>query len=130
LVALAGQDPRVEALAHAAIGAAIEVHRALGPGYMEAVYEDALAVEFGLREIPFSRQHKFSLDYKGHEVGRGRVDFLVAECLVVELKAVEVIAQIHRAQVISYLRALQLRVGLLLNFKSTTLRDGIERIVL
>ena len=112
------------------IGAAIEVHRILGPGYLESVYESALAVELTLRGISFARQHPFSLDYKGHPVGEGRVDLLIAECLPVELKTVDIVAPIHRAQLLSYLKALRLPLGLLLNFKAPTLRDGIVRVVL
>ena len=119
-----------ESAAFAVIGAAIEVHRTLGPGYLESVYEEALAVELSLRGLSFERQHAFALDYKGHRVGEGRLDFLVDNCLVVELKAVEAIAPVHRAQVISYLKALRLPLALLLNFKAETLRDGIVRIVL
>lgn len=119
-----------EVAAHGVIGAAIEVHRTLGPGFLESVYEEALAVEFALRGIEFRRQHAFALDYKGHPVGEGRLDFLVADRLVVELKAVDQIAGIHRAQLLSYLKALRLPLGLLLNLKAETLRDGIVRIVL
>jgi GxxExxY protein len=118
-----------EAVAHRVIGAAIEVHRLLGPGYLESVYEEALCVELGLREIAAIRQHPFSLDYKGHHVGLGRVDLLVEGCLPVELKAVDAIAGIHRAQLLSYLKALNMPLGLLLNFKSPAMRDGIVRIV-
>lgn len=119
-----------EAAAHVVIGAAIEVHRALGPGYLESVYEEALAVELGLRGVEFLRQPTFALNYKGHRVGEGRMDLLVDGCLVVELKTVDAIAPIHRAQVLSYLKALRLPLGLLLNFKAETMRDGIVRIVL
>jgi len=124
------KDVRAEEIAHEVIGAAIEVHRALGPGYLESVYEEALAVEMELRGVPFERQACFSVDYKGHFVGEGRLDFLVAGCLVLELKAVESVTSIHRAQVIGYLKALRLHLGLLLNFKAETLRDGLYRIVL
>ncbi len=124
------KDVRAEEIAHEVIGAAIEVHRALGPGYLESVYEQALALEMELRGVPFERQACFSVDYKGHFVGEGRVDFLVAGCLVLELKAVESVSSIHRAQIIGYLKALRLHLGLLLNFKAETLRDGLHRIVL
>jgi GxxExxY protein len=118
-----------EQAAHAVIGAAIEVHRILGPGFLESVYESALGVELGLRGISFIRQFPFSLDYKGQAVGEGRVDLLVAGCLPVELKTVDSVAPIHRAQLLSYLKALRLPLGLLLNFKAATLRDGIVRVV-
>jgi GxxExxY protein len=123
-------DAEADASAHAVIGAAIEVHRHLGPGYLEAVYEEALAFEFGLCGIPFERQKPVAVDYKGHPVGEGYLDFLVDSCLVVELKAVETLAPVHKAQVISYLRATRLRLGLPINFHSGKLSDGIRRVVL
>jgi len=123
-------DDKLDALAHAVIGAAIEVHRELGPGFLEAVYEEALAVELGLRKIPFIRQPLAEVRYKGVKVGEGRLDFLVDGTLVVELKTVDTIHPIHRAQVISYLKVIGLPLGLLLNFKVPMLKDGIERIIL
>ena len=123
-------DARIEEAANKAIGAAIEVHRHLGPGYLESVYEDALAVEFGLRDIPFSRQVVFTLDYKGHQVGEGRIDFLVNDCLIVELKAVEALAPIHTAQAISYLKATKRRLALLINFNVPVLKAGLKRVAL
>src|SRR5438094_7415673 len=91
-------NEEVEELAHAVIGAAIEVHRLLGPGFLESVYEEALCVELKLRGISFSNQARIALTYKGHPVGEGFLDFLVGEALVVELKAVEALAPIHSAQ--------------------------------
>jgi GxxExxY protein len=123
-------DARIEEAANKLIGAAIEVHRHLGPGYLEGVYEQALAVELTLREIPFAKQVVFGLDYKGHVVGEGRWDFIVDDCLIVELKAVEALAPIHTAQCISYLKAGQRRLALLINFNVTVLKDGIKRVAL
>lgn len=123
-------DKRTDELAHAVIGAAIEVHRVLGPGYLESVYEEALGVELTLRGIPFERQKSMGVDYKGHAVGEGRMDMLVDGCLIVELKAVEAVAPIHTAQVISYLKATRLPLGLLINFNVPVLKDGLKRIVL
>jgi GxxExxY protein len=120
----------VDRLAHAVIGAAIEVHRHLGPGFLEGVYEEALAVELALRGIPFERQKPVPVSYKGQDVGEGRVDFLVARGLLVELKAVEALAPVHQAQVISYLKATGLHLGLLINFNVPVLRAGIKRVVL
>lgn len=117
-------------LAHAVIGAAIEVHRALGPGFLESVYEEALCVELELRRIPYTRQHTIALNYKGHRVGEGRLDLLVADQLVVELKAVESLLPIHHAQLMSYLKGLRLPLGLLINFNVPVLKTGIKRIVL
>ena len=123
-------DKEVDDLAHRVIGAAIEVHRHLGPGYLESVYEEALAVELGLRGIPFERQKPVAVDYKGHSVGQGRLDLLVDDCLIVELKTVDTFVPIHRAQVISYLKTTGLCLGLLINFKVQRLKDGVRRVVL
>lgn len=125
------QEPseEVDRLASAVIGAAIEVHRILGPGYLEKTYEEALAIEFGLRGIAFSRQHPIALTYKGHAIGEGRLDFLVGGELVVELKTVDALAEIHKAQVISYLKATGHILGLLINFHVPVLKDGIKRVV-
>ena len=120
----------LDELAPKVIGAAIEVHRHLGPGYLESVYEEAVAIEFGLRDIPFERQVPVSRDYKGHKVGEGRLDFLVGKKLLGELEAVETLIPVHKAQVISYLKATGLHLALLINFNVPVLRDGIQRIVL
>ncbi|MFZ5478895.1 MAG: GxxExxY protein [Myxococcota bacterium] len=126
------QEPskKVDSLAHSVIGAAIEVHRELGPGYVESVYQEALAFEFRAREIPFVAQMGFEVRYKDHPVGLGRIDFLVGDLIVVELKAVDAIHPVHRAQTLHYLRALSRPLGLILNFRTPLLKDGIERIVL
>ena len=117
-------------LATKVIGAAIEVHRVLGPGYLESVYQEALEVELVAADIPFDPQKSIAVSYKGREVGQGRLDFLVADKLVLELKAVEKLAPIHRAQMISYLKATGHRLGLIINFNEKTLRDGIMRVAL
>jgi len=97
-------EGRTEQAAKLVIGAAIEVHRALGPGYLESVYEQALAVELALRGVGFERQVTFALCYKGHPIGEGRLDLLVEGSLIVELKAVEELSAIHMAQALSYLK--------------------------
>jgi len=112
------------------LGAAVEVHRRLGPGFLEGVYEEALCVELRSRRIPFVRQAVITVDYKGHRVGDARLDLLVADRLVVELKAVESLAQIHVAQLLSYLRATRLPLGLLINFNVAVLLRGVRRVVL
>ncbi len=122
-------DPEANRLAFAVIGAAIEVHRWLGPGFLENVYETALAVELASRSIPFEQQKGIPLLYKGGVVATHRLDLLVGERLVVELKAVSVIAPVHVAQMISYLTATQLSLGLLINFQVPILKDGIHRVV-
>ena len=116
-------------LARAVIGAAIEVHRELGPGYFEAIYEEALARELAQIGISYERQKAFTVSYKGCTVGEGRVDFLVDGKLVVELKAIEKLLPVHKAQVISYLRATSSSLGLLINFNENLLRTGIQRVV-
>jgi GxxExxY protein len=121
-------DERAERAANAVIGAVIEVHQALGPGYQESVYEEALAVELRARGIPSQRQAPFALQYKGHPVGHGRLDFLVDEVLIIELKAVEMTALTHYSQVVAYLKATNLQLALLINFNVPTLKAGIKRI--
>ena len=123
-------NEKVDQLARAVIGAAIEVHRHLGPGFLEGVYEEALVVELALRNIPFERQKPVPVYYKGQVVGEGRIDLLVAAELLVELKAVEAFAPIHKAQVISYLKAMGLHLGVLINFNVPVLRAGIQRVIL
>ena len=123
-------DRETDELAYAVIGAAIEVHRVLGPGFLEEVYEQALCVELRLRGIPFERQKPTKVEYKGDYVGEGRLDLMVNDRLVVELKAVREVAPIHTAIVLSYLKASDRRLALLINFKVPRLRDGIQRIVL
>lgn len=122
-------DSVLDALAHDVIGAAIEVHSHLGPGYQEAVYEEALAVELGMRGISYERQVSRVVSYKGREVGSGKLDLLVDGRLVVELKAVEKLLPLHKAQVISYLKSAECTLGLLINFNERLVRDGIQRVV-
>ena len=122
-------DAEAERLAHAVIGAAIEVHRLMGPGLPESAYELALCHELNLRNIVHARQSEVPLVYKGLPVGKGYVDVLVADKLVVELKACEPSPKLHRAQVIAYLSALKLPLGLLINFNVPTLQEGIKRVV-
>ncbi len=124
-----GPGEHVDAVCHRVIGAALEVHRALGPGFLESVYEEALCVELSLRGIPFARQVPIRVAYKGSAIGEARIDILVDGCLVVELKAVESIAPIHIARVISYLKATQRPLGLLITFNVTALRHGIKRVI-
>ena len=120
---------RLDALAREVIGAAIEVHRILGPGFLESVYEEALCIELQLRGIPFMRQVPIAVGYKGRSVGGSRLDLLVGEALVVELKTVDAIAPIHTAQALSYLKATGCRLGLLINFNTHVLKDGVKRVI-
>ncbi len=127
---LDGVAPHVNAAASRIIGAAIEVHRHLGPGFLEIVYERALGMELARRSIPFQNQAPITVAYKGDLVGEGRVDLLVEACVIVELKAVEAIAGVHIAQLRSYLHAADLQLGLILNFNVPKLSDGgIRRVV-
>jgi GxxExxY protein len=123
-------DERLDGLARAVVDSALEVHRVLGPGFAESVYEEALAVELGRRNIPFKRQIALTVKYKGFRVGEGRVDLLVGGELVVELKSVEQLAAVHVAQLISYLKAFDRPLGLLITFNVKLLRNGVRRVVL
>lgn len=123
-----GED--ISELTYAVIGAAMEVHKELGPGFLEAVYENSLREELRHREIPFEPQPTINVFYKGVLVGEGRYDMLVANTLVVELKSVQTILPIHEAQVVSYLKMTGYPLGLLINFNVRFLRDGIRRLIL
>ncbi len=125
-----GRFGEMSQLTGVVIGAAIEVHRVLGPGFLESVYEEALCVELQLRGIPFRRQPVVAVNYKGRLVGEGRLDLLVSNTLIVELKAVENLTPIHEAQVLSYLKMTSHTLALLINFKVRVLKDGIRRIIL
>ena len=127
---MGGLGERMDRLTHEVIGAAIDVHRVLGPGYLESVYEEALCIELGLRKIAFHRQHPIAISYKENPVGEARLDVLVDGSLIVELKAVEVILPIHTAQIISYLKATGSQLGLIINFNTVVLKDGIKRVIL
>jgi GxxExxY protein len=117
-------------LSQAVIGAAIEVHRILGPGLLESVYQRSLGHELTLRGISHSPQHRLPIAYKELPLGDDLVmDFLVAGELVVELKAVEALAPVHDAQLLTYLKLGGYRKGLLINFNVRLLKDGIRRLV-
>lgn len=113
------------------IGAAIEVHRVLGPGLLESAYEECLCHELELRGLAFQRQVQLPVRYKEVLLNCGyRLDLVVAEAVVVELKAVERLEPVHESQLLTYLRLSQLRVGLLINFNVALLKQGIVRRVL
>jgi GxxExxY protein len=117
-------------LGRVVIGCAIEVHKAIGPGVLESMYEEASAHEFGLRGLAFKRQVCLPVTYKGVNLGTGyRVDFVVEGELVVELKTVERLLPVHDAQVLTYLRVLNLPQGLLINFNVPLLKRGIRSIL-
>lgn len=112
------------------IGAAIEVHRILGPGLLESVYEQALCHEFELRGIRYRRQAEVEMNYKGQAIKDHRIDLLVEEEVVVDLKSLSRLPDVATAQVLSYLKATGLRRGLLINFGQRLLVDGVKRISL
>jgi GxxExxY protein len=117
-------------LTHEIIGCAIEVHRVLGPGLLESVYEAALSHEMALRGLQVERQVVVPVAYKGLELNAGiRLDLKIAGRVVVEVKSVDRLHQIHRAQLLTYLKLTGLRTGLLFNFNVEFLRNGMRRIV-
>ena len=118
-------------ITQAIIGAAIEVHRALGPGLRESAYEECLCRELGVRNIPFERKRALPVEYKGVKLDCGyRLDVLVAESVVVEVKAIEAILPIHEAQLLTYMQLGRWQVGLLINFNVPILKNRIRRKVL
>jgi GxxExxY protein len=122
-------SPHLDRLAREVIGAAIEVHRYLGPGYLESLYQRAMCVELQARNIPFKSQVVLHHEFKGSSIGESQLDLLVGDELVVELKAVERLIEIHRAQVISYLKATGRQLGLLINFNVPVLKAGVRRVI-
>ena len=111
------------------IGAAIEVHQALGPGLLESTYEECLCIELGLRKIPYERQKELPVEYKGTKLDCGyRLDIVVANTLIIELKACESLQPIHEAQLLTYLKLSGIKVGLLINFNVPVLKEGIKRL--
>jgi len=124
-------DKEFDAVSRRVIGLAIEVHRALGPGLLESAYEQCLAHELELNEVPFRRQVPVPVVYKGMKLDCAyRLDLVVADTLVLEIKAVEKLLPVHGAQLLTYLKLTGIRAGLLLNFNSEVLRDGMKRVVL
>jgi GxxExxY protein len=112
------------------IGAAIEVHKTLGPGLLESTYEECLSYELGLQGIKYDRQVNFPVKYKGKELDCGyRIDILVEHLIILELKAVEAIVPIHKAQLLTYLKISDLKLGFLLNFNVPVMKKGIHRMV-
>ncbi|HEX2458670.1 MAG TPA: GxxExxY protein [Vicinamibacterales bacterium] len=122
--------PETEVVASHIIGAGIEVHRTLGPGFLETIYQQALCLELAARGIGFERERAISVHYRGHAIPGQRVDLIVADAVLVELKATTRTDPMLEAKVISYLRTTGLRLGIVLNFNCQTLKEGIKRIVL
>ncbi|MBI4563587.1 MAG: GxxExxY protein [Planctomycetes bacterium] len=120
-----------EKITEAIIGAAIEVHKTIGPGLLESIYEECLCYELSLRNIPFRRQVDIPLIYKGVKLEcRHRIDILVDEKVIVELKSVDILPPVHEAKLLAYLKLTGHRVGLLINFNVPTLKDGVMRRIL
>ena len=112
------------------IGAAIEVHKTLGPGLLESAYEECLCHELGMQGLLFEKQKPLSIDYKGKKLDCGyRLDIIVEKAVIIELKSCEKIEPIHKAQLLTYLKLSGLNLGLILNFNVSLMRDGIVRIV-
>lgn len=109
-------------LTHNIIGAAMEVHKHLGNGFQEVVYQRALAIEMTMQGLNFSREHEMPLQYKGHAVGTRRVDFLVEDEIMVEIKAIINLEDVHLAQAMNYVEAYNLNIGLLINFGAKSLQ--------
>jgi GxxExxY protein len=122
-------DAQLDALAHQVIGAAIEVHRRLGPGLDEGLYEQALSIELPPRRIAFARQVVVPVNYRNESIGEKRLDMVIEGRLVVELKAIEEIGRVHKAQLLTYLKITGHKLGLLINFNVAILKDGIHRII-
>ncbi len=109
-------------LTHSIIGAAMEVHKHLGNGFQEVIYQRALAIEFDIKNIEYSREHEMDLQYKGHDIGTRRVDFFVQNEIMVEIKAVINLEDVHLAQAMNYVEAYNLEIGLLINFGSKSMQ--------
>ena len=124
-------DVKFDELSNKVLGCALEVHRQLGPGLLESAYEQCLAYELKRANIPFRVQVELPIEYKQIQLDCGyRMDLLVADRLIVELKSVDQLLRIHEAQILTYMKLAKLKVGLLINFNVEVLRQGIKRFVL
>ena len=123
-------DDETEDFAYRAIGSCIAVHKELGPGLIETIYQRAVAYELDAHSIPFEREKAFPVQYRGHRVYVHKVDLIVANRVLLELKAVDTLHAVHRAQVLSCLRVSKLRLALLINFNVAILPHGVQRVVL
>ncbi len=122
-------EPGLEELISRVIGCLIEVHRHLGPGYLESIDKRAVCIELALRDIPFEEERSLSVVYKGQAILGQRLDLLVDRRLILELKAVAHLEPVHASQLVSYLTACDLRAGLLVNFNVGVLKNGLKRVV-
>lgn len=125
-----GAENRIDVVSRTIIGAALDVHKNLGPGLLESIYQRCLSHELASRGVPFEREVAVPIRYKGLVLQPGyRIDLIVENAVVVEIKAVAAIEPIHKAQVLTYLKLMDLRVGLLINFNVPRLVDGLRRLV-
>ena len=124
------RDMAINKLTERIIGCAIEVHRQLGPGLLECIYESAMAIELEFGGIGFQRQVAVPIRYRERLIGENRLDLIVENIVIVELKSVERFDPIFEAQLLTYLKLTKIKVGLLINFNSRMLRDGIKRFIL
>ena len=122
-------SPEAESLMTQTIGCAIAVHRALGPGFLESIYRKAMYIELDAQRLAYETERPIKVVYRDIEIPGQRVDLIVEGLIVVELKSVMRLDEVHRAQLISYLKTAGLRGGLLINFRAPTLRQGLRRIV-
>lgn len=125
------EEEKWNELSYRVIGCCLAVHRELGPGLLESVYEDSLAAEMEVQQIGFERQYPVPVLYTGRPVGEPlRLDFLVEDTIVLEVKAVDQTHRVHWAQVLTYLKLTKRPIGLLVNFNTASLREGIKRVIL
>jgi len=123
------RDTEIDSLTERVIGAAIEVHRTMGPGLLESIYRECLTIELATRGLRVESERTVPVSYKGAPlIARFRIDLLVERCLVLELKAVDAIRPVHKAQVITYLKLSGVPAGLLINFNEATLMAGLHRL--
>jgi GxxExxY protein len=122
--------PETEEVIDRVIGCAVTVHRHLGPGFLESIYATAMALELAAAGLPFERERAVAVNYRGTLIGGQRVDLIVANSVIVEIKAVARLDPVFQAKLISYLKTTGLRAGLLINFNMPLLKEGLKRIVL
>lgn len=123
-------DEQTEKFIKQTIDCGYSVHKALGPGFLERAYTNAFCIELLAQHIPFETEKSVTLLYRGRPVAIHRLDLVVRRCILVELKAVKILKRVHEAQVLAYLKASKLPVGLLMNFGGATLKEGFRRIIL
>ena len=123
-------DPKVEKIVSIAVDCGVDVHTVLGPGFKEPIYHRAYCLELHARGIPYECERPIEVRYKQWRIPGQRIDLIVANVVLVEIKTVKHLKQVHTSQVVSYLKTTGLRVGLLMNFNGVRLKDGLKRIIL